>query len=184
MLSILKNHPPVVVAYVAGVIEAKASVGLTVETARDIVYPSIEIYHKSADYLYLLQSYIGGTVTRKKRSNLYKLLVRYQKAADVLKDIEPYCLILKPLIKKVVEYQSWLISRPSPTKYGAFARKQTTDKYIYEVIQLKIEVESANSMSLTDSRFIHPVTKKVLGEKLRRLYGGELPPEETDTTQD
>jgi hypothetical protein len=183
MLSILKNHPPVVVAYVAGVIEAKASVGLTVETARDIVYPSIELYHKSADYLYLMQSYIGGTVTKKKRSKQYKLFVRYQNAADVLEDIEPYCLILKPLIKKLLEYQNWVISRPCPTKYGAFARKQTTDKYIFEVIEEKIKVESANSMSLTESRFIHPVTKKVLGEKLRRLYGGELP-EETETTQD
>lgn len=145
-------------AYVAGLIESKASINLM--RHKKFVTPAIEFHHKNLNYLHLVCQMLGGSVYIAKPPNRNKKwIIKGQLAIDILTAIQPYCIIFSPLIDILIEYQTWYLNKPKSTGLAGVHQRQTIDSYIKKVKDFKANVEMAK-VSNRPENYLHARTRK------------------------
>ena len=156
--SLIHTLSPLETAYVAGIIEAKASINLM--RHKNFVTPAIEFHHKNINYLHLVSQLLGGTVYIAKPPNRNKKwIIKGQLAIDILTAIQPSCIVFSPLIDVLIEYQTWYLTRPKFKGLGDVHQRQTIDSYIKKVKDFKANVENAK-VSNRPENYLHARTRK------------------------
>lgn len=93
-------------AYIAGIIDGEGSIMLQSFHKNQLPSPCVTIASTTLELLEYIKNVVGvGTITKKKNYNIekhkysYTLTIRYNHAIELLKDIEPYLVIISKKLR-------------------------------------------------------------------------------------